>query len=73
MAKFSFDLNCYNVMVNANSGRQVTATLDDVEISDVLNLFDCVEVVDHFGVKDLLEYIGEDECIKHFGLKKDDE
>ena len=73
MAKFSFDLNCYNVMVNANSGRVVTVTLDDVEKSDVLDLFDCAEAVDHFSIKDLLDHIGEDECIKHFGLKKHEE
>lgn len=40
----------------------------DVDTESILNNFDCLEVVRHFGPSDLLDQIGQDECMAHFGL-----
>lgn len=47
--QFSFDINCANVSISPNSSRSVTVTLEDVEKTDVMDLFDTQEFIDHFG------------------------
>lgn len=69
--KISFDINCDNVMVNANNGSSVTATIDGAERSDLFDLFDVQEAIDHFGERDILDQIGEDAVRKHFNISEE--
>lgn len=55
---FSFDVNCPELKISANSGRNVTVTLDDVEKKDILDLFDIQEFIDHFGEDNVIDQLG---------------
>lgn len=70
MAKqlFSFDINCQNVAISPNGGGSVTVSLDNVDKTDVFDLFDVQETIDHFGMKEVLDQIGVDEVKKYFDL-----
>jgi len=51
---FSFDVNCKNASISPNGNSSVTITLEDVDKSDVLGLFDIPEFLDHFGEDDVI-------------------
>lgn len=57
---FSFDLNCTSATISPNGNRTVTVTLEDVEKSDVMDLFDAVDFLDHFGENTVIENIDTD-------------
>lgn len=61
---FTFDLNCRNASISPNGNSSVTLTLEDVDKSDVLDLFDIPEAVDHFGSKEIIAYLDESELEK---------
>lgn len=53
----SFDINCGGASLSANTSRTVSITIEDAEKSDVMDLFDIQEFIDHFGEKDVISYI----------------
>lgn len=64
MASIEFQVS--RVEITSTYGSSVNVELDDVDITDA---------VEQFGKGDLLDEIGEDEAIAHFGLtlKEDEE
>lgn len=57
---FNVELNCTNVTVSPNGNRTVTVNMEDVEKSDVMDLFDAVEFLDHFGQDTVIGEIDTD-------------
>ena len=68
---FSFDMNCKSGLISPNGNNSVTITIEDCDKDDVLGMFDIQEFIDHFGLKGVLDQIGEQDCISHFGLEKE--
>lgn len=54
---FSFDLNCKNASISPNGNSSVTLTLEDVDKTDVLDLFDIPECLDYFGEDEVIGQI----------------
>lgn len=71
MARISFDLDCEVVSITPNRGNLITVSLQEVDPSDLFDLFDAQEAIDHFGQKHILDQIGEDEVRKHFGIMEE--
>lgn len=60
------------VTVTPDNGRFVTVSLT-VEPEDVLSDISIGQVVGHYGIEEILNYIGKDECIVHFDLGPEEE
>lgn len=58
--------------VSVSHGRMDMDVTLTAEKSDVLDHFNEVEVVDHFDFEELLNAIGKEACMDHFGLVEDD-
>jgi hypothetical protein len=71
MAKFSFDLNCTNAAVSPNGSSSVTVTLEDVDKSDLYDLFEIDDFIRYYGVDKVLNEIGEEEARKHFNIPEE--
>jgi hypothetical protein len=61
---FSFDINCEDASISPNGNRSVTITLGEVQKSDVMDLFDIPEFLNHFGQDDVIAQIDEDKLEK---------
>ena len=56
----TIEINAKNATITPSTTRQVTVTLEDVNLWEVLS---------QFNVKDILDEIGQDACEDHFDLE----
>jgi hypothetical protein len=68
MSTSNISFYCESVEVQANNGREVYAEIKGASDRNVLDNYSLSQIVEHFGVGDLLEEIGESDCVEHFNL-----
>lgn len=67
------DIRCSNVTVIGNTGNSVYVTLDNADVSDILDGINVDDVVSHYKASDLLNQIGQKEAAEYFGLVEPNE
>ena len=61
-------LNVKSAVIEAYGYRQVSVELVDVDNDEVMNNFTIEQFVNKFGLSEVLDFIGSDECKEHFEL-----
>lgn len=54
--------------INAESYKKVSVEIFDVDKDDIISNLSIEDVLQYFGVSEILEKIGEDECKEYFHL-----
>ena len=62
------NLSCKNINVDVYGSSTLSVDLKDVDESELLDLLTIDQVIKHFGESDLLDAIGEAECMNYLGL-----
>ena len=62
------NLSCKSINADAYGSSTLSVDLKDVDESDLMYLLTIDQVIKRFGESDLLDAIGEDECMQYLGL-----
>ena len=62
------NLSCKSINVDAYVNSTLSVDLTNVDESELMDLLTIEQVIKHFGESDLLDAIGEDECMQYLGL-----
>lgn len=52
---------------------RLKASITGASEYDILSHFAMHQIIDYFGIENILDEIGEDECIVHFNLGREEE
>lgn len=67
--EISFDLNCTNAGVSPNGRDSVTVSLQDVDITDIIELIGIEDLIRYHGVDSFLKEIDERDARKFYGIE----
>lgn len=59
-----------SVYVEPMGIRQVEATLNGINVDDILEQIDIKDAISYYGSSDLLNEIGRDDAVDHFGIEE---
>ena len=63
------NLSCRTVAIDPINKGEIRLDISGVSESDILDLFDETQVVNHFDKDEILGLIGEDYCKVYFGIE----
>jgi len=64
------NLHAESVFTEAYSMTTIEVTLNGVDIDDIFGQIPAEEAISAYGAGELLDLIGRDEAIEHFGIKE---
>jgi hypothetical protein len=63
-----FDLLCEKASQETYRWK-IKISVEGADVGDVINLIDMDGFIDGLGKEKILDFIGEESCIKHFGIR----
>jgi hypothetical protein len=68
MSTSNLSFYCESVDISPDNGRQIYVEVKGASDRNILDNYTISQIVDHFGSDDLLDEIGESDCVEHFNL-----
>jgi hypothetical protein len=68
MSTSNLSFYCESVDISPENGRQIFVDIKGASDRNILDSYSISQFIEHFGVRDILEEIGESDCVEHFNL-----
>jgi hypothetical protein len=68
MSTSNLSFYCESVDISPDNGRQIFVDIKGASDRNILDSYSISQFIEHFGVRDILEEIGESDCVEHFNL-----
>lgn len=62
-------INCEEATINPAGYNVICVDIIDADPNQVFENFTVAEIIQYLNVKDILDEIGQDEVLKHFGIE----
>ena len=72
MSTSNLTFYCESVDISPDNGKQIYVEVKGASDRNILDTYTLSQIIEHFGVGDLLEEIGESDCAEHFHLTSSD-